>query len=92
MLPTYTKQSVDQLDYDVDFTRWLPADDTITSVMVVLDVEGDMEIESSSIASPVVKVWLSGGTHNTTYTVTVTVATLGGRIKETEFRIRVKDI
>jgi hypothetical protein len=90
-MQTYTKQPIDQLDYDVDFSRWIPDGDTITSATAVLDVEDDLIVESVAISSPIVKVWLSGGTDKAAFVVTVTASTAGGRVKETEFKLRVKD-
>lgn len=95
MLGTQTKQPADQLDYDVDFSKWLPDDDEITSAIAVtteiVDETTPLVVESVQITSQVVKVWINGGVDGSTYTVTVTASTVGGRIKETEFKIRVKD-
>lgn len=85
------KQPVDHLDYDVDFSRWLPEDDAITTATAVSDAPTDLVVESVQISSPVVKVWVSGGTNGRSYKITVTASTSGGRIKETEFRIRVRE-
>lgn len=89
---TLSKQPVDQLDYDVSFDKWLPDGDTITSGNAVLDKTGELVIDSISITDQVIKVWMSGGVSGTTYKITVTAATTGGRIKETEFRLRVKEL
>jgi hypothetical protein len=91
MLWTVPKQPVDHLDYDIDFARWLPEDDTITTATAISDAPTDLVIESVQISSPVVKVWVSGGTDGSTYKITVVASTSGGRIKETEFRIRVRE-
>ncbi len=89
---TLTKQPADQLDYDVNFDRWLPDGDYITSGNAVLDKTGELVIDSISITDQVIKVWMSGGVSGTTYKITITAATAGGRIKETEFRLRVKEL
>ncbi len=89
---TLTKQPADQLDYDVKFDRWLPDGDYITSGNAVLDKTGELVIDSISITDQVIKVWMSGGVSGTTYKITITAATAGGRIKETEFRLRVKEL
>lgn len=92
MLGILTKQPVDQLDYDLDFTEWLDDGDTITSAVAIVDpVDGTLVIDSINIASPVVKVWLSGGDNGKSYKIEVTATTTGGRIKEECFKIRVKD-
>ena len=45
----------------------------------------------SSVTNGVAKVWLSGGLHGKTYKVTVTLTTVGGRIKQVEILIKVKE-
>lgn len=93
MLGTATKQPADQLDYDLNFERWLSPDDTITTASAALsDDDPLLTVRSTQIAGAVVKVWLAGGTDGKTSVVTVTIGTAGGRIKETEFKLRVKDI
>jgi len=87
-----TKQSGDTLDYDVDFSQWLPKGDLITTASAVLNVTGELVIDAVSLATPIVKVWLSAGVNGSTYKITVTIATNGGRVKEEEFLLRIKDI
>jgi hypothetical protein len=91
MLPTVSKQPADTLDFDVDFTRWIPDEDDITTAIAVVSPVDELVIDSVQISSPIVKVWTSAGVDGSTYTVTVTASTSGGRIKETEFKIRVRD-
>lgn len=91
MLGTLQKRPADELDYDVDFSKWLVDDDVITSATAVVTPTGGMEVQSVSIVDQVVKVWLIDGVDGSTYSALVTVATSGGRVKETEFKIRVRD-
>lgn len=92
MLGTIIKQPADQLDYDIDYSRWLPDDDTITTVSATIDIEeSELEVVSTSVSESTVKVWLAGGRDGSTYKVTVVIATTGGRIKEADFKVRVRD-
>lgn len=94
MTTTLIKQPADQRDYDIDFARWIPDGDTITTATAIVTPivpATDIVIESVAITSPVVKVWISGGLDGSTYKITVTASTTGGRIKETEFKLRVRD-
>lgn len=91
-MQTYTKQPLDQLDYDVNLTRWLPDGDTITDATASLDVDGELVVVSVQFVDGIVKVWLSGGVNGKTYIITVLVSTAGGRVKEVEFKLRVKEI
>jgi hypothetical protein len=95
-METRQKQSADVCDFDVKFERWLPEGDTITTATAVvteIDPDTDLVINSYSVVEGLtVKVWTSGGENGATYTITVTAATDGGRVKETEFKVRVKDV
>jgi hypothetical protein len=88
-IPKYTKQPGDKLDYDIDFNEWLSSGDSLASVNVTADT--GITIVNSTIVVSMVKVWLSGGNDGETYKITVKVTTDEGRIKEQEFRIKVKE-
>lgn len=88
----FQKQPADQLDYDMDFSDWLTESDTITSAEAVSSIPEELEVLSVLVDSPIVKVWIAGGLDGTTYKVTSTIATSEGRIKELEFKIRVKEL
>lgn len=65
-----------------------PADLIIDRVFIIIkNPQATMDIE------PVrVKVWLSGGIHGATYKITVRVDTEGGRRKEVDFRLTVREV
>lgn len=88
----FQKQPGDQLDYDLDFADWLTASDTITGAVAISSAPEEFTIGSVVVASPTVKVWVSGGVSGATYKVTATITTAEGRIKELEFKIRVRDL
>jgi len=88
-IPKYTKQPGDKLDYDIDFNEWLSSSDSLDSVDVTADT--GITIVNSTIVGSVVKVWISGGTDGEIYKITVKVITVEGRIKEQEFKIKVKE-
>lgn len=92
-MDTFFKQPSDVLDYDVDFSRWLPAGDTITSATADIDIVGEVTINAIQIPSDglTVKLWLAGGVTNGRYKVTVHAATTQGRSKEVDFILRVRD-
>lgn len=92
MLGTIFKQPTDQLDYDIDFSKWLPEGDLITTVTAEVDpADTELVVLSAGVSEADVKVWLGGGRDGSTYKVTVVVATTGGRIKEVDFKVRVRD-
>lgn len=65
-----------------------PADLAINNVFIMVqNPDGTRDV------APVrVKVWLSGGTHGATYKLTVRVDTEGGRRKEVDFRMNVREV
>ena len=77
------KDPGDTLDYVFDVTPALTANpgDGISALGVVIspDNPGDLTLASCAADGPRAVLWLSGGQALTTYTVTITVTTLGGR-------------
>lgn len=89
ILATFTKQPADVQDYDIDFNDYLTGmSDTGASASVT--AEAGITIDSHALNSGVVKVWVSGGTDGT-YKITVTLTTTGGRVKQAEVKIKVKE-
>ena len=75
-------------DWPFDWTDWL-AGDTITSRVVT--VETGLTLDSSVLATPLVTVWLSGGTPGQTYDVACKITTGGGRTEERTVRVKIKN-
>ena len=98
-MDTFRKQPLEVLDYDADFSEWMPASDEISTKAVSVSTglpysaTTPLVIDSSSlsVSTDVVKVWLSAGLTGTRYKVTVRVVTTGGRTKELEFKVQVRD-
>lgn len=89
MLGFQKKQPGDTLDYDLDFSRWLPEGDAMVLATAVADA--GLTVGPVEVIPPVVKVWLSGGVTGDSYKVTVTMQTEAGRIKESDFILRVTE-
>lgn len=90
MLGTVRKRPDDQLDYDVEFERWLSDGDTIQDATALANPEG-VSVDRVEVFGTVVKVWLSGGEAGASYEITVTASTAQGRVKEVEFHLRVAE-
>lgn len=105
MATTFTKQPADILDYDVDMADWfssIPGDDI---ERVDISIASAAETEPTLIAGPLphpayvlmganptrFKIWLGGGTQYVDYVVTCRVYTAQDRLKEIEFRVKVRD-
>lgn len=92
ILKRFEKQPGDTQDYDIHFGEWLAEfgdNDSPTSHTVKTDP--GVTVLSAPRNGSTVKVWLSGGQHGRNYKVTTTLFTLGGRIKEAEIQIKVKE-
>lgn len=93
-LATYTKQPADVQDYDIDFnTEYLVGlGDTAPGPSgLVVAAEPGINIESTTLSQGRVKVWVSGGATGQRYKITVTVTTSGGRTKQVEILVKVKE-
>ena len=93
ILAKFEKQPIDRQDYDIDFADWLVGmNDTApgpTGAAVV--AETGLTIITSTLTNGLVKVWVSGGDDGVTYKVTATLTTVGGRVKQAEIKIKVKE-
>jgi hypothetical protein len=89
MANRFDKDPASVLDYQWDWSDWLPTDDTITSATVTADT--GLTVDSSSTTTTTVTAWLSGGTAGTTYAVTCQIVTADERTDERTIRISVKD-
>jgi hypothetical protein len=89
-MKTFEKQPVDKYDYDVNFSRWLAGINDTASSAVVTNTLGITKI-TDSLSAGVVKVWVTGGASGQTYTFTINLTTTGGRIKQYEFAVKVRD-
>ncbi len=92
ILGNFTKQPVDVVDYDIDYSEWLTNGDNLQSATLGVEPATSLVIDSVFVNDPRIKIWVSGGTNGVTYKLTVTATTTDGRVKQDEFRIKVKDI
>ena len=91
MLGIVTKQPADVLDYDIDFADWITDGDVISSGTVTIEPPGELVSNTQQIYSPTVKIWLQGGVDGSQYKVTLLASTTQGRVKEVEFKVRVRE-
>lgn len=91
ILEKFTKQPAETQDYDIDYTDYLKSmSDTPLSFTVSADA--GITVVASMLVGKVVKVYLSGGVDGTSYKVTALLTTAGGRVKEGEILIKVKEV
>ncbi|MES2319940.1 MAG: hypothetical protein V4631_20865 [Pseudomonadota bacterium] len=92
MLGNFLKQPIEVVDYDIDYGDWLTDGDNVESATVTVTPADQLAVDSVFINDPRIKIWVSAGTTGTTYKLEVTTTTADGRVKQDEFRVRVKDI
>ncbi len=94
VLENFYKQPADVQDYDINYTRYLTSVDDTPRVVDPYEVDAPAGITllTASITGNVVKVWLSGGTAGAKYKITTRLFTTGGRVKEAEIVIIVKEV
>ena len=91
ILETYEKQPDEVQDYDIGVLDWLTANaDSLASFVVTTDV-GITQPTIASYGSDAIKIWVAGGVDGETYKVTCTISTVGGRVKQVELKIKVKE-
>ncbi|EBQ8762742.1 hypothetical protein BKM35_22165 [Salmonella enterica] len=90
LIATFDKHPDDQLDYDVDFSRWMPDGDLLTSAEAITQ-SGTVEVLSVQIIdSLIVKIWLAGGKTGESSVIAVRAGSQGGRVKDVEFGLRIR--
>jgi hypothetical protein len=84
------KDPDDSLDYAIDMAQQMTLDgDTIASV--VWSVPTGLTEGASTVTTTKVSVVLSGGTAGSSYDITGTITTAGGRVYERSFTVEVVD-
>lgn len=90
ILGKFTKQPVEIQDYDIDFNEYLASQNDAALSHTVI-AETGLTVMSSSLTAGVVKVFVSGGTDGESYKVSATVTTAGGRVKQGDILVRIKE-
>lgn len=85
-----TKKPADVLDFDFDFSRWMPADDRIVDAVATI-ADSTALVDRVDQADTIARVWISGGTIADQGTVTVTIGTLAGRTKQVLATLNIKE-
>jgi len=89
-MDSFYKQPTERLDYDIDFTEWLPNGDAIITTVATCTPAG-LTIAITDATTAIPKLWVSYGIDNKSYVISVTCETNQGRTKEVNFKIKVKD-
>ena len=93
ILAKFEKQPSDVQDFDIDFSEWLTGmlDSAPGPTGLEVAVDEGITLLASILNNGVAKVWLAGGVDGMTYKVTTTVTTTGGRVKQAEIKLKVRE-
>ena len=92
LLGKFVKQPSEALDYRFDFTEWLrDCQDTIADKQVVAFGDGALQVTQVDQLDGSVAALVAGGVNGKTYKLTCTITTAGGRKKEADIQIRIKE-
>jgi len=87
-MSTYLKDPDAVLDYQVDWSDWLPAGDTITASQW-FSSDAALVVDADTFTGTTATVWISGGDNRKRYTVTNRITTDGGRTDDRTITIRI---
>lgn len=85
----FVKDSSSVLDYQIDWTSWLNTDTIANSTW---SADSGITIKSSDFTDTTTTVWLSGGTINSSYTVTNHIVTDSGREEDRSLMIKIYNL
>lgn len=100
ILGRFDKQPGESLDYEFDYTDWLAdRSDTISGVPDITaelistpgETGGELTISGTVVLGGIVRYFASGGLNGERFKVTCVATTVGGRIKEDEMAITIKE-
>lgn len=97
ILAKYIKQPSEVKDYDIDYLPWLePIGDTLDNVTTAVTCLTDpldtaLIVDGLAITASTIKLWISGGTANAQYKITIKATTPAGRLDESELVFKIKD-
>lgn len=92
----FDKQPADVVDINIDLSQYLPSTDSIVNAVPSLQGSNDgaLVLGTTTInnTTKIVTQWVSGGTDKQTYHVAVTITSAVGRVKQVDFKVKVKEI
>jgi len=83
------KDPDEYLDYTVDWSARIPADDSISNSIWTTPSSG-LTIATATAATFTTTIWLSAGTIDMTYYMTNRITTSAGRIMDQTCKIKIK--
>lgn len=93
-IPRYSQDPNEYLDYEIDWSQWLPQGDTITESTFTADVGLDVSVASHTTTATIVWVGITGGEAmiGQSFNVVNDIVTAEGRMAERSISIQVKQL
>ena len=92
----FTKQPADVTTIDIDLSSYLPTGETINTATGFFQGTNDgalvLGYTTVNNTAKTVSQWVSAGTDGQYYHIAVNVTTSAGRVKQVDFKVRVKEI
>jgi hypothetical protein len=85
-----TKAPTDLLDFDFNFSRWLPSGDRITSADALLQGTTAV-VDHIDSSDAVARIWIAACADGDHGAVTVTISTLQGRTKQVSAILKIRE-
>ena len=92
---SYRKQPREELDYFIDYNKWLVAGETITALTLEIQPETDPPLAKSDTVTTdnvVIGFRLSEGVSGASYQITALATASDGQVVEREFRLAVEEV
>lgn len=86
----FAKDPDARLDYQVDWSNWLPTGDTIDSHSIAV-VDGDVVIDAQSANDTSITAWITGGTVKTVSSIRFRITTVQGRTDDRTITIEIEN-
>ena len=91
-MATYQQGPSDFLDYPFDWSRFLPAGDSITSSTWSTSPAGLSTSLPAIVGASMTAVWVTGGSPGSTYTLTNNVVTAAGRAADRSIVLSIQNL
>lgn len=85
----FTKDPDAILPYQVDWSDWMPAGDTLTDSE--WEADAGITVDSDTNTTTVTTIWLSGGAVGAVYSLTNHVTTAGGREDDRTITVTIRE-
>ena len=87
----FEKQPLEVIDYFFNYVDWLASKSDTSASYTLTAATGITLVSHSEVSAGVIQVFISGGTSGQRYKVTCHLTTTGGRVKELDLILKIKD-